>query len=41
MFTFPNEIHVNNIKQNDIKDKYNLINPINIVKLVWDNTNSN
>ena len=41
MFTFPNEIHVNNIKQNDIKDKYNLINPINTVKLIWDNANNN
>jgi len=40
MFTFPNEIHINNIKQNDVKDKYNLINPINAVKLVWYNTNS-
>ena len=34
-FPLPNEIYINDIKQNDIKDKYNFNKYLNIVKLVW------
>ena len=33
-FTRPNEIHINDIKQNDIKDKYEFNKSPNFVKLV-------
>ena len=38
IFNRPDEIHIENIKQNDVKDKYNFENNINTVKLVWYNT---
>ena len=37
-FPLPNEIYINDIKQNDIKDKYNFNKYLNIVKLVWSST---
>ena len=37
IFTRPNEIHINNIKQDNIKDKHNFNNSTNFVKLVWNN----
>ena len=40
-FTRPKEIHINNIKQDNIMDKYNFINSTNFVKLIWNNTISN
>ena len=41
IFTRPNEIHINNIKQDNIMDKYNFINSTNIVKLVWNHAINN
>ena len=40
-FTLPNEVFINDIIQNDVKDKYDFINPISFVKLVWYNVNNN
>ena len=41
IFTLPNEVYINDIIQNEIKDKYDFINPMSFVKLVWYNATNN
>ena len=40
-FPRPNEIYINDIKQNTVNDKYDFDFPYNIIKLRWTNTFSN
>ena len=41
IFPRPDEIYINDNRQNDINDKYDFENPFNVIKLVWSNTNNN
>ena len=41
IFVRPNEVYINNDKQNDVKDKYDFDFPFNTIKLKWDNTITN
>ena len=38
IFTRPDEIYINDRKQNEITDKYNFQYPFNVIRLVWFNT---
>ena len=41
IFTKPNEVYINDIKQTNVSDKYNLSKNENNVTLLWKNTNNN
>ena len=41
IFTKPEEVYINNIRQDIVKDKYNFTKSPNIIKLVWSSTMSN
>ena len=40
-YTRPTEIYINNIKQDEVKNKYTFNETINIVILIWNNTITN